>query len=71
LPTPVPGYPERVAASPEVTVNLKKVITWLVVAFVVFYVIKYPETAAQYVRSAGNALGNVATSLADFVGSLV
>jgi len=54
-----------------VTVNLKKVITWLVVAFVVFYVIKYPETSAQYVRSAGNALGNVATSLADFVGSLV
>ncbi|WP_448627063.1 hypothetical protein [Geodermatophilus sp. URMC 64] len=51
--------------------SLKKVIAWLVVAFVVFYVIKFPETSAQMVRSAGTALGNAASSLADFVGSLV
>ncbi|MGY1604170.1 hypothetical protein [Geodermatophilus sp. SYSU D00815] len=51
--------------------NLKKVVTWLVVAFVVFYVIKFPENSAEFVRSAGDALGNAASSLADFVGSLV
>jgi large-conductance mechanosensitive channel len=54
-----------------VTVNLRKVITWLVVAFVIFYVIKFPENSAEFVRSAGNALGTAASSLADFVGSLV
>ena len=51
--------------------SLKKVISWLVVAFVVFYVIKYPQDSANFVKSAGQALGNAASSLADFVGSLV
>ena len=51
--------------------NLKKVVTWLVVAFVVFYVIQAPESSAQFVRSAGQAIGNAASSLATFVGSLV
>jgi large-conductance mechanosensitive channel len=54
-----------------VAVSLKKVISWLVVAFVVFYVIKYPDSSAHFVKSAGQALGNAASSLADFVGSLV
>jgi len=51
-------------------VNLKKVLTWLVVAFVVFYVIQAPESSAQMVRNVGTALGDAATSLAAFVGSL-
>ncbi len=51
--------------------NLKKVITWLVVAFVIFYVIQAPEKSAEIVKSAGETLGNAASSLADFVGSLV
>lgn len=51
--------------------NLKKVVTWLVVAFVVFYVIQAPEASAQIVRNAGHALGAAASSLAAFVGSLV
>ena len=55
---------------PEVTVSAKKVIAWLVVAFVVFYVIKSPEGSAQLVRDAGHALGSAASSLADFVGAL-
>jgi hypothetical protein len=58
-------------AHPEVAVNLKKVIAWLVVAFVVFYVIQAPESSAQLVRNAGRALGDAASSLAAFVGSLV
>ena len=51
--------------------NLKKVVTWLVVAFVVFYIIQAPEASAELVRRAGTALGTAATSLAAFVGSLV
>jgi hypothetical protein len=51
--------------------NLKKVLAWLVVAFVVFYVIQAPESSAQLVRSAGEALGDAAQQLAAFVGSLV
>ncbi|MGY1719592.1 MULTISPECIES: hypothetical protein [unclassified Blastococcus] len=51
--------------------NLKKVLTWVVVAFVLFYVIQAPESSAEIVRSAGEALGEAASSLAQFVGSLV
>ncbi len=51
--------------------NLKKIITWLVVAFVIFYVIQAPEASAQIVKNAGQALGDAASSLAAFVGSLV
>ena len=51
--------------------NLKKVVTWLVVAFVIFYVIRAPEQSAELVRSAGQALGDAASSLAAFVGELV
>jgi large-conductance mechanosensitive channel len=55
----------------EVAVNLKKIVTWLVVAFVVFYVIQAPEQSAEMVRNAGEAIGDAASSLAAFVGSLV
>jgi len=58
-------------APAEVTVNLKKVVTWLVVAFVIFYIIRAPESSAEIVRSAGQALGDAASSLASFVGSLI
>jgi hypothetical protein len=51
--------------------SLKKALTWLAVAFVVFYVIQRPEDAAGIVRSAGAALGDAASSLSAFVGSLV
>lgn len=50
--------------------NLKKVLTWLLVAFVVWYVIQNPEGSAEMVRNAGNALGDAASSLSEFVGSL-
>jgi hypothetical protein len=54
----------------EVTVGLKKVIAWLVVAFVLFYVIKQPDESGRLVHNAGVALGDAASSLARFVGSL-
>ena len=50
---------------------LKKVLTWLAIAFVVFYVIQRPEDAAGIVRSAGGALSDAADSLSAFVESLV
>jgi hypothetical protein len=51
--------------------SLKKIVAWLVIAFAIFYVIQFPETSADMVRSAGEALGNAAHSFATFVGSLV
>jgi hypothetical protein len=51
--------------------SVKKILTWLVIAFALFYVIQAPEASADLVRSAGNALGDAAQSLAEFVGSLV
>ena len=51
--------------------NLKKVVAWLIVAFVVFYVIQAPEQSAQIVRNVGEAIGNAANSFAAFIGSLV
>ena len=62
------GLPVR--APSEVTVNLKKVITWLLVAFAVWYVIQDPEGSADIVRNAGTVLGDAATSLSEFVGQL-
>jgi hypothetical protein len=56
--------------APKEAVNLKKVISWLVVAFAVWYVIQNPEGSADIVRNAGTALGDAATSLSEFVGSL-
>ena len=73
---PVSAGSERTGACPhertlEVAVNLKKVVTWLVVAFVIFYVIQAPGAVRRDGPNAGQALGNAASSLAAFVGSLV
>jgi hypothetical protein len=66
-----PGEPAaRTGRWREVTLSVKKVIAWLVIAFVVFYVIKEPDASAQLVRNAGRALGDAASSLATFVSSL-
>ncbi len=58
----------RPTATTEVTV--KKLLTWLALAFVIFYVISAPESSAEFVRTAGQAIGDAATSLASFVESL-
>ena len=49
---------------------MKKVLTWLAFAFVIFYIISAPESSADFVRSAGQAIGDAATSLASFFESL-
>jgi hypothetical protein len=50
--------------------SFKKVVAWLVLVFAVFYVIQAPEESARFVRSAGQALGDAAESIAAFIGSL-
>ncbi|WP_167761164.1 hypothetical protein [Geodermatophilus sp. DF01-2] len=49
---------------------MKKVLTWLALAFVIFYIISAPESSADIVRSAGQALGDAASSVASFFESL-
>lgn len=49
---------------------LKKIITWAVVLFVVFYVATQPAGAAGFVHHAYNGLHSAATSMAKFVNSL-
>ena len=68
----VPGHPGSGSDHPSEGsgVNLKRVLTWLAIAFVVFYLIKAPESSANIVRNAGEALGNAASSLAAFVNQL-
>ncbi len=45
---------------------VKKVIGWLVVAFLVFYLLSQPVEAAKAVKGAGNGLSHAATQLAQF-----
>ncbi len=52
------------------TVSLRRILTWLVVALVLVYVVKSPDHAAAFLRSAGTSLGHAVSSLASFVGSL-
>ena len=49
---------------------LKKIITWAVVLFVVFYVATQPDGAAAFVHHAYNGLHSAANSMARFVNSL-
>jgi hypothetical protein len=51
--------------------HLRKILAWLAVALVVLYVIKSPDQAAQFLRTAGGGLAEAATSLASFIGSLL
>jgi hypothetical protein len=49
---------------------LKKVITWAIVIFVVYFLATQPGTSADFVRSWFNAARDVGTSLSHFVSSL-
>lgn len=50
---------------------LKKILTWVLIAFVVFYLVKQPDNAAGVVQSVAGGLGDAASSLSAFVNSLV
>lgn len=51
--------------------NVKKLIAWLLVAFLIFFIVTQPETSADMVRSAFRGLSNAASAFANFVTSLV
>jgi hypothetical protein len=49
---------------------VKKVLTWLVVAFLVFYLLSQPVEAAKAVRGVGDGLAHAASQLAAFFTNL-
>jgi hypothetical protein len=49
----------------------KKVLTWVAIAFAVFYVLSQPTDAAAAVESAGNGLRTAADAIATFFNALV
>ena len=48
----------------------KKILTWVAIAFVAYYLLSSPAGAAHVVHSAVNGLHNAGNSLATFVNSL-
>jgi hypothetical protein len=51
-------------------VNLKKTLTLLGVAFVIFYILSSPADAGGVVKSGFHAIGSAANQLAAFVKSV-
>lgn len=50
--------------------NLKKLVTYLLIAFLIFFVVTAPAGAADIVRSATRGLGQLADGLSSFIKSL-
>lgn len=49
---------------------LKKIITWAIVIFIVFYLLTQPQGAANVITNLLNFLKDAGNSLATFVNSL-
>jgi hypothetical protein len=49
---------------------LKKILTWGIVLFIVFYLVTQPVGAADVLHSAFNGLKTIGNSLATFINSL-
>lgn len=50
---------------------LKKILTWGLVAFLVFFIVSRPASAANVVKSLANGLGDIGTGVGDFFSNLV
>lgn len=50
--------------------KIKKVIGLLLLGFVVFYVLSFPEDSSNIIRSTVDALGDAASNFATFVKSI-
>ena len=61
---------EFVRPSREVTGNLKKVLTWLGIAFVIYYLATNPHGAANVVTGALDWLKSAGNSMAQFLNNL-
>jgi hypothetical protein len=51
-------------------VNLKTVLTWAGVAFLLWWIIQQPASAAHLVHNIGNLLSTAATGLSHFVAQI-
>jgi hypothetical protein len=54
----------------EVIRMLKKVITWAIVIFIVYYLATEPTAAAHFVHNIWNGIKTAASSMATFVNAL-
>jgi len=52
-------------------VPIKKILTWAAIAFVIFYLVSQPSSAANVVQTVAGGLGSAADSLSTFVNNLV
>lgn len=70
-PHPTSWNPDGVAQGGEANVSpgAKKIVTWLAIAFVAFYLITRPEDAADAIRGIAGFFGNAFESLIRFVTS--
>lgn len=50
--------------------NLKQILGWLAIAFVLFYLVKEPTGAAHAVHNIGNFLASAARGFSSFLTSL-
>jgi hypothetical protein len=50
---------------------VKKVLTWALIIFLVFFVVSRPAAAAQAVKSIGNGLLGIGQGFGNFFSSLV
>lgn len=48
----------------------KKVVTWVAIAFVAFYLVTNPENAADLVRSAGSGIASLFDAVIRFLSSV-
>jgi hypothetical protein len=51
-------------------VKLSKILTYLAIAFVIWWVIQQPASAAHLVHNIGNLLSTAAHGLSNFVASI-
>jgi ABC-type glucose/galactose transport system permease subunit len=57
-------------ASREAAVKLSRIITYLAIAFVVWWVIQEPTSAAHLVHNIGSLLSQAAHGMSNFVASI-
>ncbi|HEY6597582.1 MAG TPA: hypothetical protein VI011_26305 [Asanoa sp.] len=50
---------------------LKKLVTWAIVAFIIFFIAFRPDESAQVFKSIGGGIMDIATGFGDFFTNLV
>jgi hypothetical protein len=62
------GFRRRAEGRPAM---VKKVLTWLGIAFLIFFIAFRPNSAADVFKSLGGGLMDIASGFGDFFSSLV